>query len=285
MSPSTWVTRSVIPCSAMISRPTAALAGRSSTVAWRPGWRRQSSAENQPCPPATSSRRCGPGGRRRAPATVGSSEAGEFELAPDVPAPMLVVGREIVDLHASRRCGSRPPAGPTSPGASRQFSTCVPMYVSRSRGRAICGRYGRRRDRAVLCAPRDRGRVRAIRAAAAFRRRARRVSLRHLLRGRGPAREPLEHPHANARDRDPGTSACRTSRGRRAPEPGSSGSRSARGGLSGSRPGPHREAQITPAARAPSTVSRSVARASCLGRQRSCRRALPVSMRRACGPR
>ena len=40
---------------AMISRPTRALPGRSSTVACSPSWRLHSSAENQPCAPATSS--------------------------------------------------------------------------------------------------------------------------------------------------------------------------------------------------------------------------------------
>ena len=46
----------------MISRPTRALPGRSSTVAVRPGWRRHSAAEYQPCPPPMSSTVRGPGG-------------------------------------------------------------------------------------------------------------------------------------------------------------------------------------------------------------------------------
>ena len=55
MSPSRWATRSLIPASATISRPIAALPGRSTIVELSSGWRRQSAIENSPWPPATSS--------------------------------------------------------------------------------------------------------------------------------------------------------------------------------------------------------------------------------------
>src|SRR4051812_7977384 len=102
MSPSTCWTVSLRPARAMISRPTRALPGRTSTVALRPSCRAHTAAANQPCAPATSSSDVPRGGRRMAFSDFLRRQPRELVLARDVDAPvLLLLGRLAVDLEAA----------------------------------------------------------------------------------------------------------------------------------------------------------------------------------------
>ena len=84
----------------MISRPTAALAGKVEHRGVQP---RVAAAQlgGEPAVAAGHVQQpAGPGREAQGARHLGCRQAGQLELAADVPAPMRVVGREVVDLHA-----------------------------------------------------------------------------------------------------------------------------------------------------------------------------------------
>ena len=206
MSPSRWRTRSSMPAPETISRPIRALPGRSTTVAFSPGCRRQSAIENSPWAPATSSREWASRWQRHRLRHLGAGEAGELVLAADVGAPVGIVGGFVVQLDVAALADEVLEAPATSP-SSRRCRRGSRRGSARRRGRASGGparssRSGRRR-----AAPGGRAR------------RQRRAPARSLpacsprcsassAGSRGPSASAVEHPGSlrdlqAARDRHP----------------------------------------------------------------------------------